>query len=117
MSAGPFTTTFYETDNGTILRARVQPETLAAAFNVAPTGPATAPGSVNISGGRRTNGVSARKLRLRWEGTPPTGYLATGIVTVAVLSPTAYNGIELGDTVVYRGAHAEVIGKTPEYVR
>lgn len=117
MSAGAFQSTFYESDSGAILRARVQPETISAGLNPAATGPATVPGSVNINGGRRTNGVSARKIRVRWTGAAPAGYKADGVLTIAILTPDAFNAIDLGDTVTYLGSSAEVIGKTPEFVR
>ena len=120
MSAGAFTRTFYETDGGDILRARVQPETLAAnigAVNSAPAGPADAPGSARVGGGRRQFGVKMRSVTLAWTGTPPTGYLAGSTVRIPIMQQATYDDIDAGDTGTYRGVAVEVVGKSPESVR
>lgn len=119
MSAGAFEFTKYETDAGAILRARVQPETLALVIdgttNAAPTGDIDDQGSVLISS-RRRNGVNARYVSLTWTGTPPTGYKDGGTLRVPIMTPTAFNAIAPGDTGTYLGANVRVAGKTGEKV-
>lgn len=120
MSAGVFTRTFYELDDGDIVRARVQPETLAAnvgAANTAPAGPADAPGSARVGGGRRQFGIKMRSVSLAWTGTPPTGYKAGALVRIPIMQRATYDGIDLGDTGTYLGVAVEVVGKSPESVK
>lgn len=115
MSAGQFTRTFYQLDNGDIARARVQPETLAA-FNPAAAGPATVPGSARMGGGRRRFGINARFISATWTGSAPTGYDPDGVIRIPIMTPGAYNAISLGNSVAYLGGTLEVIGKTGEKV-
>lgn len=123
MSSGAFESTFYglSTENGgAVMRARVQPETLAASFdataNAAPTGPATAPGSATISQGRRSAGVNMRYVTVRWTGSPPTDY--TGLTArIVVLDPVVYAAWTLGATGTYLATAAEIVGRNPETVK
>lgn len=112
MSAGPFLASFYETDEGEVLNARVQPETVFAE-NPAPAGPATWGISANMTGGTRQNGVNARVVYGKWI-TAPAGYLANGRVTLPILQQTAYNAINKGDTITYLGGTFRVTGKRGE---
>ena len=115
MSAGTFIRSFYQLDNGSIARARVQPETIAG-FNAAPAGPATVPGSARMGGGRRRFGINARFITGVWSGAAPTGYDSNGVIRIPILTTAAYNAINLGDTLTYLGASLSVIGKTGEKV-
>jgi hypothetical protein len=115
MSAGQFERSFYALDNGDIARARVQPETLAG-FNPAAAGPATVPGSARMGGGRRRFGINARFITAVWDGAPPTGYDPNGVIRIPIVTPAAYNAINLGDSLSYLGGTLEVIGKTGEKV-
>lgn len=123
MSSGPFTNTFYETSSengGFILRARVQPETLAASFggeaNAAPAGPATAPGSATISQGRRTAGVNMRYVTVAWTGDPPDDY--SGLTArIVVLDPAVFADWTLGATGTYLATAAEIVGRTGETIK
>jgi len=115
MSAGVFERSFYETDQGDILRCRIQPETITG-WNAEAVGPATAPGSARMSSSRRKAGVNARTISATWSGAAPTGYKAGGILRIPILTPTAYNAINLGDTLAYLGANIEVLGKIPEKI-
>lgn len=121
MSAGIFTKTQYAGDGGARIYAiRVQPETLALTIgtvaNAAPAGPVTEIVSAKVSGGRRTSGLSARKVRVEFSGTSaPVGYEASGTITLPILSPTVYAGINKGATGTYLGSPIVVLGKTPEY--
>lgn len=123
MSAGSFENVFYETSSengGFILRARVQPETLAAEFggtdNAAPAGPATAPGSATISQGRRTAGVNMRYVTVAWDAAPPTGY--SGLTArIPVLDPATFTAWTLGSEGTYLSTAATVVGRTGETVK
>jgi hypothetical protein len=115
MSSGAFVRSFYELDNGDVARCRVQPETIAG-FNSPPAGPATVPGSARMNGSRRKAGINARSVSLAWTAAPPAGYKPDAVVRVPILDPDVYNGLDLGDTVTYLGANAEVIGKTGEKI-
>ena len=59
---------------------KVQPETLsltlAGESNSAPAGEVDLPFFVNVGSSRRRRGVNARKVRVRFTGSPPSGYLA-----------------------------------------
>lgn len=120
MSAGPFTNTKYEANNGDIYRIRVQPETLAANFggaNSAPTGAINAQGSVRVGGGNRQIGIKARAISIKFTATPPDGYAENQLYRVPILTEARYDGINAGDTGTYLGVTAEVVGKLPERVR
>lgn len=121
MSAGSFLRSRYAGDGGVrIYKIRVQPETLAltinAVANAAPVGAVTEVVSAKASGGRRTSGLSARKVRIAFtEGNAPAGYAEGDAISLPILSPTVFNGIVPGQTGTYLSAPIEVIGKTPEY--
>lgn len=120
MSAGAFQIEAYETDPGTIHAIRVQPETLAATIggtaNAAATGAIVGLGSASVSRGRRANGINARLVRLRFTGTPPTGYLENGTVTIPALTPEFYDAAIRGATGSYLGVAVEVSGRSPETI-
>jgi len=123
VSSGAFTNTFYELSDengGAIMRARVQPETLAAniggAANAGATGPADAPGSAVISRGRQSRGVNMRYVTLRWTGDPPDDY--DGLtVRIPVMTPTTFAAWTLGATGTYLATAVEVVGRNSETVR
>ncbi len=123
MSAGAFTSTFYEMsgeNGGFVLRCRVQPETLAATIggsaNAGVAGPATAPGSATISQGRRTAGVNMRYVTLGWTGDAPEGYSGDP-VRIPVLDPDVFEDWTLGATGTYLGEGVEVLGRSSETVK
>lgn len=115
MSAGEFLRSFYETDQNDIMRCRVQPETITG-WNAAATGPATVPGSARMQASRRKLGVNARVISAQWVGTPPTGYDDDSTLRIPILTPAAYNALNVGDQVAYLGANIEIIGKTGEKI-
>lgn len=115
MSSGQFERSFYQLDNGEVARARVQPETLAG-FNPPAVGPATVAGSARMGGGRRRFGINARFITAVWSGGAPTGYDPNGVLRIPIVTPAAYNQINLGDVVTYLGSSIEVIGKTGEKI-
>lgn len=120
MSAGPFSSSKYESDQGGIFRARVQPETLLAvidgATNAAPAGAVDQPVSARMRGSRRAIGVTARKVSLRWTSGAPTDYKDEP-VSIPIMTPAVFNGINPGQTGTYLGSAVEVISKTAEQLR
>lgn len=121
MSAGNFDLAKYELDDGTtIVPVVVQPETMALTNGtLANDEPA---GAVNLSLRAKTRkgnteyGIGCRCISLRWNGAPPTGYSA-GSLTVPILTVAAYAAYNVGDSITYLGATADVIGKKPEALR
>ena len=121
MSAGAFESNFYTSDDGTIHPIRIQPETrgltIGGQANSAPSGPADAnAGQVRVSGGKRTLGLTARKIRVRFTGTPPDGYKEGSTLSIAVLIPGHWQTYRkpLYKTGTYLGAAIQVIGSSPE---
>ena len=120
MSAGSFVRSRYESDVGNIHPIRVQPETLAATLgsaNAAPTGGIDLSISAKVSGSSRSLGLTARKVRVVFTGTPPTGYKAESPISIPILTKSVYDGIAVNSTGTYLGAAVEVIGKTGESSR
>ena len=121
MSAGPFTNSFYTSDADFVHPIRIQPETLTLTIggqaNSAPTGPADAgTGFVRVSGGKRTYGITPRKVSIRFTATPPTGYAANQTYRIPVLVPGHYQAyIEPKlQTGTYLGVACQVVGKSAE---
>lgn len=105
----------YETEGGDTRPIRVQPETITA-WN--PEAVGTVSGSyVKVSGSRRGYGTFARVARFEWNGTPPTGYDDRGTITLPILTPAAYNALNVGSNYAYLGASLTLIGLSPERSR
>jgi len=121
MSAGAFESSFYTSDDGTVHPIRIQPETraltIAGQANSAPAGPADENAAmVRVSGGKRTLGLTPRKIRIRFTGDPPAGYKEGSTLSVVVLIPGHWQTYRkpLYKTGTYLGAAIEVIGSSPE---
>lgn len=119
MSSGAFSLSKYEADDGTIHPIRIQPETIIANFNAAPTGATTSGIRAKVSGSRRTYGVHARLVRLTWTDPAqvPDGYKVGGTIALPILTAARYAAIKVGDATTYLGKGATVVGKTPEVSR
>jgi hypothetical protein len=121
MSAGAFTRTFYEDDDGDIHPIRLQPETLAATFasvaNAAPAGPVDNEISAQVTGSRRGLGLFARYVTVKFTATPPTGYVANAFYKIAIPNPTVYAGITVNSAGEYLETAIQVISKTDEVQR
>lgn len=121
MSAGNFDRSKYVGDDGvSIYPVRIQPETLALTLggtaNAAVAGAVTEKVSARVSGGRRTLGISCRKVRFQFTAEPPEGYEAGRVLTLPILQPALFQSIAKGTTGTYLGVAVEVLGKTPEYI-
>lgn len=121
MSAGQFESAFYTLNNAGVARMRVQPETKALTVggvaNASAAGPATLPTRARTSGSRRSLGIHARLVRVKFTGAPPDGYTEDGVIALPWFNPTTWAAIGEGDTGSYLGAAIEVVGTTPEKVR
>jgi hypothetical protein len=124
MSAGAFVISKYEasSDSGSgIYPIRVQPETLALSIatvdNDPPAGAVNQRVSARVSGGRRQIGMNAALVRIKFTGTPPTGYLASSTLTLPLLTPEIRSVAAYGATGTYLGVAIQVIGTTSEKVR
>jgi hypothetical protein len=126
MSAGQFVTVGYPAsyDSNQIHPIRVQPETLALAVTIASTNVVNAasssgintPISAVVSRGRRSKGLNARLIRVRFTSVLPEGYLANSVISLPALNPTLLLA-PTGATGTYLGEDIEVIGTSPETVR
>jgi len=117
MSAGSFTQSVYQTDAGTPFVIRVQPETIANAWNTAGAGTPAISLSVNASGGRRRNGINARVARFKWVGAVPDGYEPGGIITLPILTKAKFDSLQKLVDYPYLGGGLNLIGKTNESIR
>lgn len=120
MSAGAFTRSKYEADDGTILNIRVQPETLLANIggaNSAPAGTVDGLGSAKARGGKREIGVKARRIRVAFTDTKPDDYKENTVLEIPILTKARYDAIAIGATGTYLSNPCTVIGKTAESVR
>ena len=125
MSAGARESVTYESGSGLFFPISIQPETQTFTLNgVANTAPANPPGaglpSATVSRGRRANGVNARLVRFKFDGTPPPGYKPDSPIALPVLQAATYTAYGRSQTGTYtlNGTAYNVIyvGKTPETV-
>lgn len=122
MSAGKFSDSKYELDNGTIVGARVQPETLLAVLegntNAAPVGDADVGyPKARVSSSPRSFGITMRQVNLKWTGAVPDGYDPAGTVTIPIMTKANFDAIGSTSTGTYLGSPVKVIGKRGETVR
>ena len=125
MSAGPRENVSYEAGSGLFFPISIQPETQSLTLNgVANAAPANPVGaglpSATVSRGRRANGVNARLVRIKFDGTPPPGYKEDSPIALPVLQASTYAAYGKSQTGTYtlNGTAYNVVyaGKTPETV-
>jgi hypothetical protein len=117
MSAGEFTRSKYEADNGDIYAIRVQEETLLAnvgAANSAPSGTIDQTLRARARKNRGALGMGARTARVRFSGQPPTGYAANSTISIPILTRSVFDQITSDQTGTYLGAAIIVVGTTGE---
>lgn len=123
MSAGAFSRSFYENDEGTLVfPIRVQPETLEATISGTQNQPAAEVATaglptVNVSAGVRENGVIPRKVTvtLAATATAPDGYKGEPLQIVA-LSKAWFDLAIKGAAVTYLGTTWVVLSTRREEV-
>lgn len=100
---------------------RIQPETEAlivdGVTNAEPAGAINSYPSARVSGGKRSIGVNARTVTVKFTGTPPTGYKADSPITLPWLDATTFGDISNGQEGTYLSTAIEVVGTSPETVR
>lgn len=120
MSVGAFINSFYSSNKtGLTHPIRIQPETLALSVggvaNAAAAGPATSPISAQVSQGKRSLGLNARTVTIKFPTTAPAGYKVDSPITLPWLGGTAdFDTFAKGDAVSYQGGTGEVVGTSAE---
>jgi hypothetical protein len=121
MSAGAFETGIYEDGKGGFRGIRVQPETkaltIATVANAYAAGPVDTAPRAKVSGSRRSYGVHARKVTVRFTGTVPTGYKALGTTTLPWFDPTTFAALTELATGTYLGSPIELVGTSAEKIK
>lgn len=113
---GPFIKSKYEANNGDIYGIRIQPETIIATTNPAPTGAIDQNVLARVSGSRQGYGVFARVARFgRTVGSGDDS--AQQYVTLPILTPTAFGDLNTGVTITYNGNTYTYVGKTDERIK
>lgn len=120
MSEGAFIQSFYESNKtGLVHPIRIQPSTLALSVggvaNAAPSGPAGNPISAQVSQGKRSKGLNARTVTIKFPTTPPTDYKVGSPITLPWLNGTTdFDTFANGDAVSYLGATGVLIYTSAE---
>lgn len=121
MSAGNFVNAIYVTDNGDKVPIKVQPETLTATVGGGANASGAAPAdagfpSADSSRSKKSIGIHARTVSLKFTATSPTGYAANSILRIPVMTQAAWTAATKGSVVNYLGVAGVVTGRSPEYV-
>lgn len=124
MSNGVFVSRAYQAsyDTTQIHPIRIQPETAglsvtingAAVVNTGSTSAVNNPISAVVSRGRRSKGLNARLIRVKFvQGEEPEGYTPNSAIALPALNPALMNAVE-GATGTYLGGTVVVVGTSPE---
>lgn len=121
MSQGNFVISIYVTDNGDKVPIKTQPETLAATIGGAANASGAAPvtkgfPSADVSRSKKSIGIHARTVSLRFTATAPAGYAANSILRIPVLTRTLWDDAGKGTVVSYLGVAGVVAGRSPEII-
>lgn len=122
MSAGVYTRTFYELDNGDIVQIRVQPETISfangATSNSAPAGPATLPLTAKVSRGDREVGIRPRRVSFAFDpGEAPAGYEEGNLYYIPILDKSQFDAMTAGSAATYLTKSGRLLRKFNEDIR
>lgn len=121
MSAGPFETGRYACQaTGDIHPIRVQPETKSLSVNgvtnAYPTGEANSPVSAQTSQSRRSLGINARSVTIKFPATAPTGYKVGEPIRLPWFQAFPTPSFIKGQAVSYLGGTGELVGFEQEKV-
>lgn len=121
MSSGRFETGRYECEEtGQIHPIRVQEETKALVVdgttNAYPAGDTDTPVSAQVSQGKRSFGVNARTVTIKFPTAPPAGYKADSPIRLPWFQPFPTPNFKKGDAVTYLGATGVLVGTSAEKV-
>lgn len=117
MSTGKFVDAIYETDAGTDVSIRVQPETITAWNPVGAGTPTPGYPSAQVSQGKRALGINARTARFKWAAAPGGGYDPNGIITLPIFTKAAYDNLVKGIDYAYGTTGLNLVGKTAETIK
>jgi len=70
-----------------------------------------------VSKGRRAIGINARIARFRWKNVVPDGYEPNGIITLPILTKTAFDALAKQTDYAYQGSPLNLVGKSGETIR
>ena len=119
MSQGNFISAFYEANNGDVYRIKIQPETASLIVqgntNTIPAGAGAIAEFANVSS-RRRRGINARKVGIRFVGTPPAGYAPNSVIYLPWLQRDTFPDPLGVTTATYLGASAQFVGVSPERI-
>jgi hypothetical protein len=119
MSSGAFLDSFYDSNkSGSVHPIRIQPETLALTLggqaNDAPDGASAVVGSAVVSRGKRSRGLNARTVSIRFTAAK-TDYKPGSIIRLPWLDPATFDAlIPKVTTGTYLATACIVVGTTPE---
>lgn len=120
MSSGPFLTTKYELDNGTIVPFKAQQETLdltdGTVANDPPAGAVTLSLFAKASKGVREYGIGTRRITISWDSGAPAGYKDENL-SISILTPAAFAAYDVGDGLTYLATACTVVSKKNEQLR
>lgn len=120
MSAGNFVIKRYQAsiDPANYHPIRIQPETealdIGGVTNAEPPGALNAYPSAQVSQGKRSLGLNARTVTVKFDGAGPATYKAQGTIRLPWLNATTFNAIVKGATGTYLGQPITVVGTSPE---
>lgn len=116
--AGVFIASKYKADNGDVYRIKIQPETALLAFGSAQNAPTV--NAVNqqkqlrVRKSVKENGLTTRKVGVRWVTNPPATYKPSAILYVPILTPELFLAIQLDQQATYLGGTVIVVSKLIE---
>lgn len=123
MSAGPFEISKYQAEydaGDQIHPIRVQPETIALTLDGVTNAPVTAAKtnsiSAQVSKGRRSIGLNARMVRIKFTETTPEGYKPDGVITLPLLNVSIKAKAGRGTVGTYLTLPIVVVGSSAEKV-
>jgi hypothetical protein len=120
MSAGSFVIKRYQAtaDTDNYHPIRIQPETEALEIdgvtNAEPPGAINAYPSAQVSKGRRSIGLNARMVTVRFDGAGPANYQAQGTIRLPWLNAATFADIRRGQSGTYLTQPITVVGVSPE---
>lgn len=120
MSNGAFTNSKYSSNKtGAIHPIRIQPETLTLVVNgvtnTAPAGEVASPISAQVSQSKRSLGLNARTVTVKFSNVGTSGYKADSPISLPWLNGVAaFDLFAKGQEVSYQGLTGEVVGTSSE---
>jgi hypothetical protein len=116
--AGIFVNSRYKADDGRVFRIKIQPETALLSFGSSQNAPTvnavSEPERLVIKRDVSEFGLKVRKISVKWVAGIPSGYKATSILYIPILTPELFLAIQSEQQGSYLGGTVEVISKIRE---